>query len=710
MAQQRALADYPREIRITRVAIAITLLAWVATSLDAAGVLSRRWHHGDLSGSVEQILFIAIVQALIWGNFVYQFTRLGYLQRRLAHRPLSREERERIYDQDDQPPSLAILVPSYKEEVAVVQRSLLSAALQDYANRRVVLLIDDPPNPTSAADKVTLEAIRQLPTRLQQSFDAAAEPLEQAHAAFQRRKLFGVHRKFEAKTIAVLSERVAHWIESKADDYPVADHADRFFRGTVLHNAARTYRERADRWRALSEQGDPTEEAIEREYRRLATALRVDFASFERKRYVNLSHQANKAMNLNSYIGLMGRRWRTQTRGGGLHLEPAGAGDACLEFPAADFLITLDADSLLEPEYASLLMHEMRRAGNERLAVVQTPYNTIPGAPGLLERIAGATTDIQYLIHQGFTRFRATYWVGANAMLRMAALHDIRQDVEERCFKVPVFIQDRTVIEDTESSVDLIARGWDLHNYPERLAFSATPPDFGSLLIQRRRWANGGLIILPKLVRHLAVHLNRPRKLVEGFFRAHYLGSITAVNFGLLILLAVGFDQSVDSWWLPVTALPYFVLYARDMRYSGYSKAADVVRIYALNLLLIPVNLGGVLKSVQQVITGRRTPFARTPKISGRTAAPAFYVIAEFVLVLSWLLGCAVDAFAGHWVTALFSLANALMLAYAIHAFIGLRTGWEDIRLGFARPGARGDRVVAPKFEVDLVLPRRSAS
>src|SRR5438034_6621891 len=38
---------------------------------------------------------------------------------------------------------------------------------------------------------------------------------------------------------------------------------------------------------------------------------------------------------------------------------------------------------------------------------------------------------------------------------------------------------------------DLIDRGWQLYNYQERLAFSATPPDFGALIVQRRRWANG---------------------------------------------------------------------------------------------------------------------------------------------------------------------------------------------------------------------------
>ena len=52
---------------------------------------------------------------------------------------------------------------------------------------------------------------------------------------------------------------------------------------------------------------------------------------------------------------------------------------------------------------------------------------------------------------------------------------------------MPVFITARTVIEDTGSTVDLVARGWRVHNHPERLAYSATPPDFGSLIVQRRR-------------------------------------------------------------------------------------------------------------------------------------------------------------------------------------------------------------------------------
>ena len=45
-------------------------------------------------------------------------------------------------------------------------------------------------------------------------------------------------------------------------------------------------------------------------YRRLVWTFRADLSSFERKRYVSLSHEPNKAMNLNSYIGLMGGSYR----------------------------------------------------------------------------------------------------------------------------------------------------------------------------------------------------------------------------------------------------------------------------------------------------------------------------------------------------------------------------------------------------------------
>ena len=57
--------------------------------------------------------------------------------------------------------------------------------------------------------------------------------------------------------------------------------------------------------------------------RRLAWTFRAEISSFQRKRYASLSHEANKAMNLNSYIGLIGGSYREVETPAGRILVPA---------------------------------------------------------------------------------------------------------------------------------------------------------------------------------------------------------------------------------------------------------------------------------------------------------------------------------------------------------------------------------------------------
>src|SRR5260221_4163408 len=134
-------------------------------------------------------------------------------------------------------------------------------------------------------------------------------------------------------------------------------------------------------------------------------------------------------------------------------------------------------------------------------------------------------------------------------------------------------MQARPRLQRPETNKDLAARGWPLYNYPARLAYSAPPPDFGALVIQRRRWANGGLLILPKLLRYLNASQQRFRKAPEASMRVHYLTSLTGVSLGMLILLGYPFEENMRSWWLVLTALPYYLLYGRDLARSGYGLA-----------------------------------------------------------------------------------------------------------------------------------------
>jgi cellulose synthase (UDP-forming) len=673
--------NHDREIFVTRVLLGLTATATVLAFVEIGGIGVGLAAAGDWHGVAIQGAFAVVVAALTYGFFAYAFTRVAQLQRRRDHRPVAAGDLEAMFDGDA--PPLAVLVPSYREEAAVVRRTLLSAALQDYPNRRIVLLIDDPHRPQNGADEAGLCAMRALPGALQRLFDAPAGRYAQSlHEFADRCAASAFDGETEASRLARLHHEAAAWFDVQIAAYPIADHGDALFASAVLARCRDAHRARAARFEGPAAAAGLDAATALHEHRRLAALFRVEFSSFERRRYDNLSHAANKAMNLNSYLALMGRSHEEVRAGagGGIVLREVPRGRGTFDVADATFVLTLDADSVILPDYASRLAHLMNRPGNERLAVAQTPYSAFPGAPGVLERIAGATTDIQYLIHQGFTRFDATFWVGANALLRKAALEDIRTTHTERGHPVVKYIQDRTVIEDTESSVDLVARGWTLVNYPERLAYSATPPDFGALLIQRRRWANGGLIILPKALRYLGTGPLGWRKVAEGFFRVHYLASLAVVNVALLMLLFGPFDRNLRNLWLVACSIPYMVLYARDLVLTGY-RGSDFLRVYALNLLLVPVHLAGVLQSLRQAVTGKRTPFARTPKVSGRTAAPGIYVVVECGLFAAAAAMAGAAVLDANWLSASFALAYAAFAGYAIVAFVGLPACVEDLRV-----------------------------
>ena len=683
-----------KEIFLSWMCIALTLFATMVVAWEQYPIINEQIEKQQWTELTGHAFFLVIVGFLIYGSLVYQSTRLGYLNRLRRQANISSEALNQTYQKAADKP-LTVLVPSYKEERRVIFQTLLSAALQEHPNRRVVLCLDDPPKPGNANDAAHLAEARELPAHIMALLNRPAFMFSSSINTFNaRRKRSSLNLKAETRLLANLWKEAANWFETQANEYEITDHTDQLFVEKIFVDRARKHNERsAQLTQMLAQDNCLSEQNIIDDYYKLGTLFSCDVSSFERKRYENLSHEPNKAMNLNSYIGLTGKHYLEEQTDDGLFLIETTAENASLSAPATDYFITLDADSLLLPEYALKLIHIMEQPGNERIAVAQTPYSAIPGAPSELERVAGATTDMQYIIHQGFTQHNATYWVGANALLRSKSLNDIVTLEQERGHTVKRYIQDRTVIEDTESSVDLAAKGWMLHNHPQRLAYSATPPDFGSLCIQRQRWANGGLIILPKLLAYLAK--SPVSKLPEGLLRVHYLISIAAVNIGLIILLTFPFAESIQSIWLPLTAAPYFFLYGRDLVLCGY-RNRDLFKVYALNLLLIPVNIAGVLKSIQQGITGKKIPFGRTPKIQGRTAAAPLYIIFAYLLFLQWSIGAAFDINDRHIAHAIFAALNATFLLYAIRTFIGYKESWQDLTAHFGKSTAQ-----SPALEAD---------
>lgn len=541
-------------------------------------------------GTLGLTLFVFF---LAYGNAVYMFSRHGYFKRLGEHNPTSQMAIEEHLLSHS--PPLAILVPSYKEEIPVIRQSILSSALQDYPNRRVVLLIDNPPD--CPALKETQNLILEINAELKAQYLKYADYKGDLVTAY---------------------EEIAIWFENQANTYLVRDHTDKTFVDLTFIKRAANIRERME----------TCCEANARQY--IANIFKVDLSYFERKQFSNFSHASNKSMNLNSYLTVLGKYWKTSGTG----LVESTSSDFDHYFPDVEYISVLDADSVLTYDYASRLIYEMEKDDFKKVAVIQTPYSAFPEAPSAIEHVAGATTDMGYLFHQGFTYYNATFWVGANALIRKNALGDVVEQRMEDGKQVSIYVQDRTVIEDTESSVDLATKGWRMHNFPERLSYSATPADFGSLLIQRKRWANGGLIIFPKVIQYLFKNPFDWKRWKECFFRIYYLLSIPG---GILsfFLMQCSSSVSIADFALEMSLLtvPCLIIYARDLKRFGYSYK-DLVRVMAFNMVLIPVNAAGVLQSLKQVFFGKRTPFFRTPKISESTPVPVVYPL-FFVAMLS---------------------------------------------------------------------------
>lgn len=671
---------------VGRMAVVITFVAWLAFVVLAA---DHEFFTDDPArpGIAQTVIYVGLVSALAASAMAYLVARLGFFARTRAHRRAARAAIDARFAASA--PSLTMLVPSYQEEARVVRLTLLTAALQEYPDLRVVLLVDDPPQPRYATPDELLRAARALPGEIERLLAEPSAYFRAARDGFADRAASARDAlPDEVDRLADDYEEAVIWLERLIADAAVTDHAEQFVADHVLGRLVADLSMTAAALRSAAEDRHTrlSTTRLGELYGRLTAIFTAQLSSFERKRYMSLSHEPNKAMNLNAYVGLMGGRYREVATPRGIALVAVpDAADALaegydIEIPDPDYVLTLDADSILLPEYALRLVHLLEQDHNARIAVAQTPYSAYPGASTRIERIAGATTDLQHIVHQGMTAYDATFWVGANAVLRKRALDEIVETEYVGDWPVHRYIKDRTVIEDTESSIDLVIHDWQLCNYPERLSYSATPPDFGSLCIQRQRWANGGLLIAPKLLAYMRARRARGERnrFSELFLRANYMMSICWTSIALPLLLVYQFNGQLLSPLVLVMAAPYFVAMALDLRACGY-KPLDVLRVYAFNLLLLAVNLAGWASSIAQGLTGAKGQFRRTPKVRSRTVPALLFVVFPYALIALSVVTLRQDVELQHWGNAFFAAANALLGAYAIVAFIGLRHSIGDV-------------------------------
>lgn len=657
--------------RSAREDLALVVTALVTTVIMIAGFVYYDFFVRRMSG-FNVYAYYGLILSLSYCSFSYQLNRFGAARRKIAEENAAAADTDYLFNADA--PSVTILVPTYREERRVVIETILSAALAEYSNRKIVVLVDDPPSDRLSLGD-TLDAIEDIRSWL-------VEPMARLREE-QAQWLERSSREFDAESEgARLGENYAYilaWVARLAERMEgerseAFRHVDDFVMERVVGELATKF-EAAE---AAARAGSVSRQEVDLAYRKLAHLCCDDITSFQRKTFENLSHAPNKAMNLNSYIGLMGGRYKFDLRDGLDHLIDAGDEDADLVVPMSDYVLTLDADSVILNDYIVTLVDILQR--DPQAGVAQTPYLSFPDSRSPVERIAGATTDIQYLAHQGSSFFRAAYWVGANALIRYTALKEICKVSEDGGKQCMVFIQDATVIEDTGSTIDLLRKGWTVHNHFTPLAYSATPADFGALTVQRQRWANGGLIIFPMLLRQYFSTRGRIGRIAELALRSNYLLSPLIGNLAILTLMLWSGANASSMIWTPLIMLPYFILYSLDLKRMGY-RCRDIFGVSSLNLMLLPVNFSGIASSVRQLITGRKGSFARTPKVANRTFIPPYSFLFNAGLLFLMVGYCAHGVYIGSYAESFIPAVNVIIYGYGLTRFIGVGAGFDDLQL-----------------------------
>ena len=139
---------------IGRLAIVLTVSAW---AVYLAFTIEQQFIEGKADSArlvIEAIVYMVMVTGLATSAMAYLITRIGFFYRSRAHTRASRAVLDAFFDQAAAP--VTVLVPSYQEDERVIRTTLLSAALQEYPALEVVLLIDDPQNPTTKRARALL--------------------------------------------------------------------------------------------------------------------------------------------------------------------------------------------------------------------------------------------------------------------------------------------------------------------------------------------------------------------------------------------------------------------------------------------------------------------------------------------------------------------------------------------------------------------------
>jgi cellulose synthase (UDP-forming) len=152
----------------------------------------------------------------------------------------------------------------------------------------------------------------------------------------------------------------------------------------------------------------------------------------------------------------------------------------------ADLVAIFDADHVARPEF---LAHTLGYFDDPRIALVQTPqdfYNLASFEHGRTALQDGVSEQSLFyrVIQAGKNRWRAAFWCGTSALVRVTALRSIGGLATE------------TLTEDIHTTIRLHRAGWRTVYHNEVLARGLAAGSAAPYLAQRLRWGTGAMQVL----------------------------------------------------------------------------------------------------------------------------------------------------------------------------------------------------------------------
>ncbi|HUF09218.1 MAG TPA: glycosyltransferase [Rhodothermales bacterium] len=327
----------------------------------------------------------------------------------------------------------------------------------------------------------------------------------------------------------------------------------------------------------------------------------------------------------------------------------AGALDHGLQSATGDLIAIFDADFVPPREFLLRLVPHFRRS---KVGMVQARWAYLNEGASFLTRFQALSLDAHFAVEQ-FARNRRDCFINFNGTAGIW---------RRECIEEAGGWEGDTLTEDLDLSYRAQLAGWSFVYDREASAPSELPVDVNAIRSQQFRWAKGSIQTARKLLGRLLHSRTELRVRLEGFFH------LTAhVVFPVALIVALLHAPLVSQ--NATTGIPgelYFYFMSIGLVALGaviltqVLAQRDLHRDWWKRLGFIPVFLAGWLGlalnntlAVADALTGRTTPFVRTPKGSGLASdnAPNWWKsrYADIrVPVVAWIeLALAGYAFAG---------------------------------------------------------------